>query len=259
MISGNEAQELHWKGFGFKLHVPRNALKKGVSDCTIQVKAFLPNNYLELPENTQLVSAVYHISMTSPNALVKQVDMEIEHCSILTEGHQDKLWFVTSKAADWETATFSFIDGGHFDHFDTHGRISLDGFSWYAAVWKGIMSLFSVRYCIKVYQKSVALTTKYFYLILIKNLEVHVQVYIYICTNKWAEVLYYFIPQAIETRYERQNELCGSEVTFDDDSDQVLLDIDKDGKTTKNGWHIRPCMYPPLVRSTISLKFLFAS
>ena len=188
--------------------------------------------------------------------------MEIEHCCILTEGHQDKLWFVTRKAADWETATFSFIDGGHFDHFDTHGRISLDGFSWYAAVWKGIMSLFSVRYCIKVYQKSVALTTKYFYLILIKNLEVHVQVYIYICTaitNKCAEVWYYFIPQAIETRYERQNELCGSEVTFEDDSDQVLLDIDKDGETTKNGWHIIPCTYPPLVRSTISLKFLFAS
>ena len=176
MITGNEAQELHWKGFGFKLHVPRNALKKGVSDCTIQVKAFLPNNYLELPENTQLVSAVYHISMTSPSALAKQVDMEIEHCCILTEGRQDMLWFVTSKAADWETATFSFIDGGHFDDRNTHGRISLHSFSWYAAVWKGIMSLFSVRYCIKVYQKSVALTTKYIYLILIKNLEVHIQV-----------------------------------------------------------------------------------
>ena len=35
-------------------------------------------------------------------------------------------------------------------------------------------------------------------------------------------------------------------------SDQVLLDIVKDGETTKDGWHIRPCMYPPLVRSTRS-------
>ena len=63
---------------------------------------------------------------------------------------------------------------------------------------------------------------------------------------------FYCFLQAIESRYERENELCGCEVTFDDDSDQVLLDIDKDGVTTKEGWHIRPCVYPPLVRYTRS-------
>ena len=107
--------------------------------------------------------------------------MEIEHCCILTEDYQERLQFVTSKSVDWETATFSYIDGGHFDDKNTHGRISLHRFSWYAVVWKGIMSLFSVRYCIKVYQESVSLTTKYIYLILIKNLEVHLQVH---CENK---------------------------------------------------------------------------
>ena len=54
--------------------------------------------------------------------------------------------------------------------------------------------------------------------------------------------------QAIESRYERQNELHGSEATFDTGSDRVLLDINKDGETTKEGWHIRPCVCPPLVR-----------
>ena len=195
-ISGNEAQECHWKDFGFKLHIPRNVLKKGASDCTIQVKAFLPNSYLELPENTQLVSAVYHISMTSPNTLAKDVDMEIEHCCILTEDHQERLQFVTSKSVDWETAIFSYIDGGHFDDKNTHGRISLHRFSWYAVVWKGIISLFSVRYCIKVYQESVSLTTKYIYLILIKNLEVHLQVH---CENK--QMCNYILPMLIQRMY----------------------------------------------------------
>ena len=54
--------------------------------------------------------------------------------------------------------------------------------------------------------------------------------------------------QAIEDRYGRKNELYGSEATFDTDSDRVLLDIDKDGETTWEGWHIRPCAYPPSVR-----------
>ena len=176
MITGNEAQEHYWKGFGFKLHVPQNALKSGISDCTIHVKAFLPNCYLKLPENTQLVSAIYCISMTSPSTLRETVDIEIEHCCKLVEGNQEMLRFVTSKSAYWETASFTYIDGGHFPGESRFGRVSLHHFSWFATVWRGIMSLFSVRYCIKVYQESAFLTTKYIYFVLIKDLEVNIEV-----------------------------------------------------------------------------------
>ena len=176
VITGNEAQEHYWKGFGFKLHVPKNALKSGVSDFTLHVKAFLPNNYLELPENTQLVSAIYYINIASPSALREGVDIEIEHCCKLVEGNREMLSFVTSKSAQLETASFTYIDGGHFPGESKFGRISLHHFSWFATVWRGIMSLFSVRYCIKVYQESVSLTTKYIYFILIKDLEANLEV-----------------------------------------------------------------------------------
>ena len=176
VIAGNEAQILHWKCFGFKLHVPKNALKSGVRDCTIYVKALLPNNYFELPQNTQLISAIYHISISPPNILKKAVDIEIQHCCKLVEASQEMPWFVTSTSALWEPPSFSYIDGGHFSNENTYGRIMLHHFSWLAIVWQGILSLFSVRYCIKVYQKSASLTTKYIHIILIKNLEVHVQV-----------------------------------------------------------------------------------
>ena len=89
VIIGSEAQVFYWKGFGFKLHVPRNALDPSVSNCTIFVKAFLPNKNLELPVNSQLISAIYHISMPSPDILRKAVDIEIEHwvipCQINTK------------------------------------------------------------------------------------------------------------------------------------------------------------------------------
>ena len=59
--------------------------------------------------------------------------------------------------------------------------------------------------------------------------------------------------QAIETQYAwSQNELFGSEAIFDDNSGEVMLNIDKDGETTKEGWHIMPCVYPPLVRCSKS-------
>ena len=176
VISGSEAQVFHWKGFGFKLHVPRNALHSRISNCIIYVKALLPNKYLELPVNSQLISAIYHISMPLPDILRKAVDIEIEHCYKLNEGKPRTIQFVTSTSALLEKATFSYIDGGHFPIDSTYGRITLCHFSCFAIVWQGIMSLFSVRYCIKVYQESVSLTTKYIHFVLIKNLEVHLQV-----------------------------------------------------------------------------------
>ena len=176
VIIGSEAQVFHWKGFGFKLHVPRNALDARVSNCIIFVKAFIPNKNLELPENSQLISAIYHISMPSPNMLRKAVDIEIEHCYKLNEGKPKMIQFVTSTSALLETAIFSYIDGGRFPIDSTYGRIKLYHFSWFAIVWQGIMSLFSLRYCIKVYQKSVSLTMKYIHFILIKNLQVDLQV-----------------------------------------------------------------------------------
>ena len=55
--------------------------------------------------------------------------------------------------------------------------------------------------------------------------------------------------QAIEEQYAwSQNELFGGEVIFDEDIDEVVLDIGKDGVKTKEGWSIEPLMDPPSVR-----------
>ena len=131
-INGNEAQTFHWKGFGFKLHVPKNAFHPRSSNCTIiYVKAFLPNSYLELPENTELVSAIYYISMPSPITFKKGVEIEIQHCCKLVEGNQEKLNFVTSTSAQWSTPSFTYLGGGHFYNWSPYGRILLHRFSWY--------------------------------------------------------------------------------------------------------------------------------
>ena len=59
----------------------------------------------------------------------------------------------------------------------------------------------------------------------------------------------YTFLQAIETQYAgSQIELFGGEAILDDNSDEVVLNIDKDGETTEKGWHIIPIVYLPSVR-----------
>ena len=45
--------------------------------------------------------------------------------------------------------------------------------------------------------------------------------------------------------------MFGGEAIFDDNGDKVVLNIDKDGETTEEGWRITPCVYPPFVRSEV--------
>ena len=121
------------------MEVPDDCLPEGVTECTLQVTASLGTDIL-LPENTTLVSAVYHIIM-----LVKQfkkrfkkpVRIIIEHCADLKPGEEDKLSFVVAK----EGATqFELLPGGHFSSTHPYGSIEIDSFSFFAIVsemWHG--------------------------------------------------------------------------------------------------------------------------
>ena len=67
-------------------------------------------------------------------------------------------------------------------------------------------------------------------------------------TTERDALLLFLLMQAIEAQYAgSQNELYGGEAILDD-SDEVVLDIDKDGVKTEEGWSIEPLMDPPLVR-----------
>ena len=72
----------------------------------------------------------------------------------------------------------------------------------------------------------------------------------YVIFHYTQSCLLYFVLQAIGTQYGSQNELCGCEAIFDDNSDEVVLNIEKNGVTTEEGWHIKPCIYPPSVNYT---------
>ena len=67
-------QHFIWERFGFKMHLPENALPSN-KECQVSVKAS-PSIAFQLPNHTELVSGLYLI-----HCPVEQVCVEVQHCA----------------------------------------------------------------------------------------------------------------------------------------------------------------------------------
>ena len=87
-----------------------------------------------LPEDTELVSAVYAISVSKP--LLKPVQLEIQHCvSIEKPAHSNYLSFATAPSS-CPPYHFQPVEGGIFSIGNRYGGISLSGFSIWSIIKK---------------------------------------------------------------------------------------------------------------------------
>ncbi|KAL5479567.1 hypothetical protein EMCRGX_G023103 [Ephydatia muelleri] len=146
-ILSRETCLYNWTHGGIMMEVPSGCLPEDVAECRLKVAASLGTDIL-LPEDTTLVSAVYHI-ITPPNVkrLKKPVTIHIQHCAGLKPGEEDKLSFVVAK----EGATkFEFLPGGHFS--SAHGSITLHSFSLLAIVSD---MLYGSTYCGCIYYTNI--------------------------------------------------------------------------------------------------------
>ena len=151
------------------MEVPSGCLPEDVAECRLKVAASLGTDIL-LPEDTTLVSAVYHI-ITPPNVkrLKKPVTIHIQHCAGLKPGEEDKLSFVVAK----EGATkFEFLPGGHFS--SAHGSITLHSFSLFAIVYD---MLYGSTYCGCIYYTNIEPDGSHeVHIVVIKKLSLALQV-----------------------------------------------------------------------------------
>ena len=118
-ISGN--YDFDWKGYGFKMHVPENALPAGETECVVDTTVILPRiKQFDLPDNAIPVSAFYDISAPSGFG---PVEVKIQHC-VCTK--QDAvLSFVISR----DNMPFQYLEGGVFPVNSSYGRVSVAHFS----------------------------------------------------------------------------------------------------------------------------------
>ena len=78
-VVGDRPQKLEWPDHGFYLEVPDGALYPGEAvNVTVRV---VSADRFQLPENSQLISALY--SITSTKKLLKEVTVHIQHCAVI--------------------------------------------------------------------------------------------------------------------------------------------------------------------------------
>ena len=75
-VQNNSPHLLNWKEYGLKKAIPQEAVSP-LDTVEIAITALVGGEFI-LPEDTELVSAVYAISVSKP--LLKPVQLEIQHC-----------------------------------------------------------------------------------------------------------------------------------------------------------------------------------
>ena len=129
-IQDNLPQLLSWEEYGLRITVPEGAVPPSET-IEVSITALVGGEFI-LPEDSELVSAVYTITVSKP--LLKPVQLEIQHCvSIGTQSQANCLSFVTSSS---NRCPFDFqsVYKGSFLVGTRYGRILISEFSSWAIV-----------------------------------------------------------------------------------------------------------------------------
>ena len=121
---------LEWEEYGLRIQVPEGATSE---PCDIAIKAIVAGQF-EFPEGTDLISAVYAISVSK--RLAKPVMLEIQHCVAITREEQGRfLSFVRAQCNQPQLPyQFELLDNGTFPPHSDYGKIACDRFSCIATV-----------------------------------------------------------------------------------------------------------------------------
>ena len=133
--------------YGFKLHIPENALPEGVSEYLVNIEVSLAGQF-ELPKGYELVSAVYWVR--TPEKLKKPITIEIQHCANFSNPSQ--LRFACASCAQKSLPyKFKVVDGGSFSLCSKYGVLSTTHFSGTGIAKKVTPGEQSCQYCTQVY------------------------------------------------------------------------------------------------------------
>ena len=132
-IQGDSPQFFNWEQYGLRITVPQGTLSP-TDTCEVSVAALIGGQF-HLPEKTELISAVYNITVSKP--LLKSIKLEIQHCArLITRDHTSYLSFATASIQQSTTLPYEFQlqEGGQFYPGDQYGSINLSHFCLKAIV-----------------------------------------------------------------------------------------------------------------------------
>ena len=118
-IQRDAPQLLNWEKYGLKINVRKETIPE---NAELTALALVGGQFV-FPKNTQLVSAVYGISVSKP--LLKPLRLEMQHCvHIQSSAHTKYLKFAVS-SVDQSNLPYEFVpvDGGKFVPEEWYGSI----------------------------------------------------------------------------------------------------------------------------------------
>ena len=125
-VVGDNPQKLEWPGYAFYMEVPDKVFATGVT-ASVGVKVIL-SSQIKLPDNRQLISAIYWIS--SSEVFLKEVAVNIQHFAVITSEEQcSKFRFVIAKCSQKELPYTFREREGSFNPHTQYGAIKLKQFS----------------------------------------------------------------------------------------------------------------------------------
>ena len=137
VVITNAPQSFSWKGYGFKLDIPKNSLPCGIDQCVIHVITSIAGQY-QFPDDCEPVSAVFWVRCDPAGHFRKTLTAELNHCA--EKGSSERLAFVRALCSQKSLPyTFKFLKSGHnsFTDYSSYGSIQLDHFSGLAIVGMG--------------------------------------------------------------------------------------------------------------------------
>ena len=153
-LSPGKEQSFEWKGYGFRIHIPKGALPTDISECTIHITASL-SGQLQFPEGSELVSGVYWLSCP-----VKFVTLDIQHCLAIERPQQNSLLtFATAQCSQRQLPyKFDVMEGGEFSLGSSYGSISVKHFSCFAILQyiPSLVGFSQPSYMAQVFQSTIS-------------------------------------------------------------------------------------------------------
>ena len=130
-VTGNKQQKVSWASHGFHLTIPKGAVPSGVT-VSVAVKAILAGQF-ELPEDAQLVSAIYWVSASE--MFLKKVSVHLQHCARITSEEETSNYKMIVGKCSQESLPYTFqIRDGIFSPESQLATISVKRFSFFAAI-----------------------------------------------------------------------------------------------------------------------------
>ena len=163
----SQGGSFEWKGYGLRLHVPKDGLPASVEVCRLNIKASFSGQF-QLPEDSDLLSPVFWIS--SSCQFTQPVTLEIQHCA-LREDETDlsSLTFVSAKCSPrCLPYRFRQVEGGLFTTHSSYGSIQLSHFSGNAVTGRKKTPR---SYCAHLYHTMRQMYEWRFYFVITQDLE----------------------------------------------------------------------------------------